>query len=126
MMVSTTFINITDTTKKIKFSLSGLTTGTIRTYFCPDASTTFVGIDNAQTLTNKTFNCGSTYFIDATDPINTSNIASDSTVSLLVFLQMQILSDATKKCIFSLYNLTSNATRTLTIPCKYNHNHSMY
>jgi hypothetical protein len=43
-----------DSTKKIAFELSGLTTGNTRTLTVPDKSTTLVGIDTTDTLTNKT------------------------------------------------------------------------
>lgn len=43
-----------DVTKQVVFQLSGLTTATTRTLTVPDASTTLVGTDATQTLTNKT------------------------------------------------------------------------
>lgn len=43
-----------DTTKQLKFQLSGITTATTRTLTIPDASDTVVGIAATQTLTNKT------------------------------------------------------------------------
>lgn len=52
----TTFFlkNTTDATKVVKFDASGLTTATTRTFTFPNASTTLVGVDTTQTLTNKT------------------------------------------------------------------------
>lgn len=43
-----------DTTKQVKFQLSGLTTSTTRTLTIPDVSDTLVGLTATQTLTNKT------------------------------------------------------------------------
>lgn len=43
-----------DNTKQVVFQLSGITTGATRTLAVPNASTTLVGTDVAQTLTNKT------------------------------------------------------------------------
>lgn len=43
-----------DTTKQLQFELSGISTATTRTLTVPNASTTLVGTDTAQTLSNKT------------------------------------------------------------------------
>ena len=43
-----------DSTKKVQFEVDGLTTGTTRVITIPDASTTMVGTDTTQTMTNKT------------------------------------------------------------------------
>jgi hypothetical protein len=43
-----------DTTKIAQFQASGITAGQTRTFTLPDASTTIVGTDATQTLTNKT------------------------------------------------------------------------
>lgn len=43
-----------DATKKVRFEVDGLTTATTRVLTVPDADLTIVGVDTAQTLTNKT------------------------------------------------------------------------
>lgn len=49
-----TFQNSTTTTKKFKFDAASITAGNTRTITIPDATTTMVGTDATQTLTNKT------------------------------------------------------------------------
>ena len=53
-LTTPTFADNTDATKKAAFVMSGITTNTTRTFTMPDATTTFVGTDATQTLTNKT------------------------------------------------------------------------
>ena len=48
------FQNSTTTTKKFKFDAASITAGNTRTITIPDATTTMVGTDATQTLTNKT------------------------------------------------------------------------
>lgn len=47
-----------DATKQLQFELSSITTGTTRILTVPNASTTIVGTDATQTLTNKTITSG--------------------------------------------------------------------
>lgn len=49
-----TVLDNADNTKAFQFDAAGISTATTRTFTMPDANTTLVGIDVAQTLTNKT------------------------------------------------------------------------
>lgn len=80
----------TDNTKKFQFEASGITTATTRTLTVPDASTTLVGTDTTQTLTNKT--------------------VTDSSFTI------QDNADTSKKAQFEASGITTATTRTLTLP----------
>ena len=66
-----TFADSTDNTKKMNFVLSSLVTGTNILLTIPTSSTTLVGIDSNQILTNKTLN--STTNIITCDNLRSSN-----------------------------------------------------
>lgn len=87
-----------DTSKQIKFEASVLTTGNTVVLSVPTASTTLVGTDSSQSLTNKTLN--NTNVITVKD----ANFA------------MQDDTDTTKQLQFQLSGITTSTTRTLTIP----------
>ena len=88
---STTFIvDNDDTTKKIAFEASGITTGTTRTFTAPNSSGTLILDTAPQTLTNKSLQDSTTLFVDDLD--------------------------ATKKFLFELSNITTSTTRIVTIP----------
>lgn len=88
-----------DTTKQMVFQLSGITTSTIRILTVPNASTTIVGTDATQTLTNKTLGDAETY----TQITTPSNPASG-------FNKLYFKSDN------MLYQLTSGGTETTVTP----------
>lgn len=56
---STFIIDNVDNTKRVQIQAATVTTGTTRTLSVPDADTTIVGTDVAQTLTNKTIDAAS-------------------------------------------------------------------
>jgi len=77
-----------DTTKQLVFQASGISTSTTRTLTAPDASTTIVGTDTTQTITNKTigvtnllnFHAPQGYLING--QINVAVASNNLTVSL--------------------------------------------
>lgn len=93
-----TIQNTADTTKHVKFDLSGITTGTTRTIPLPDSNATLVNISSAQTLSNKT--------LDNTtiETIKASN------------LTIQDPSDVTKQVQLNVSAVSTGTTRTVSIP----------
>lgn len=77
---TTTFYDDGDTSKVMKFQLSGITTSTTRTLTVPDADDTIVGKATTDTLTNKTL--GDTNTINAQDDAFTVDDAADATLQI--------------------------------------------
>jgi hypothetical protein len=93
---TTTFQDDLDNTKKMRLQLSGLTTATTRTLTVPDASTTLVGIDTAQTLSNKMLMDGtSCSFYDIGNPTNTLYFNINGTGNHQVQIMTQASGSAT-------------------------------
>ena len=85
---STFLVNNGDNTKKVIFNLGNITTSTTRTLTIPNSSTTLVGIDTAQVLSNKTLTLPK---INDTSSDNSyifavSELTSDRTITLPLLL----------------------------------------
>lgn len=91
-----------DTTKQLQFELSGITTATTRTLTVPNATTTLVGIDTTDTLTNKTLTSPTI----TTPTLNATAVATDTTTGLT------IATSATQKLGF--FNTTPVVQQTAT------------
>lgn len=124
---STNFVDDGDTTKKMQFQLSGITTATTRTLTVPNASTTIVGTDVAQTLTNKTLtapvigtivNTGTLTLPTATDTLVARTTTDTLTNKTLIDASttFQDDADATKQARFELSGIATGNTRVYTLP----------
>jgi flagellar capping protein FliD len=97
---TTFFADNSDTTKKLQFQISGITTGTTRTVTWPDADGTVALTAGAQTISDKTFyqntvsgwhrwsptssNTGSAYtiFIESTGPLHQLTLTANCTFTI--------------------------------------------
>ena len=124
---STFVVDDVDVTKKMRFELSGLTTATTRVLTIPNASTTIVGTDVAQTLTNKTLtsptistivNSGTLTLPTSTDTLigraTADTLTNKTLIDATTTFQDDI--DATKKARFELSGIATGNTRVYTFP----------
>lgn len=139
------FINNADNSKKIQFQLNGLTTATTRVVSFPDADLTIVGTATTQTLSNKSLVDNSTFVISNADnskkitfdvsaittattrtiafpDSDTTILGTDSTQTVsnksLIDSSTTIINqvDLTKAAKFDTSQITTNTTRTFTLP----------
>ena len=70
-----------DTTKQVQFQLSGLTTATTRVISLPNATTTLVGRDTTDTLTNKTLTSPTINNATIDNPVLQTDTVSEHTAA---------------------------------------------
>ena len=74
---TTIFQDDIDSTKQMKFQLSSVSTGSLRILTIPDSDIELVGIDNIQTLTNKTISAASNTITGLTNTdVGLGNVAN--------------------------------------------------
>ena len=111
-----------DTTKQAKFQLSGISAGITRTLTMPNASTTLVGTDAAQTLTNKTIenmSAGSTPITSVANPSNQQDAATKDYVDTIGGLQSVTTAAGTTTLTVSspmMTIFTGSTTQTCVLP----------
>ena len=97
--VNFSIIDFGDNTKEMRFNVSGISTGTVRTWTVPDTTTTLAGLGVLSQIWT-----GTNDFQGITKVEDTSNFT------------IQNIADNTKQVRFDLVNISTGTIRTITIP----------